>query len=149
MLSVTVDRVNHDFAGIDYIRCRTEKTQGEIEAAICEGIKRFEQEYMGRGPRDIRAHLLNDLLVVRLQCVLSSAERQLAKSSSSEKGRDLLKQVRSHLIESAKPLMEAMILDIAGVKVISLHHDISTVTGEAVIIFTLADSPVYCRSKKK
>lgn len=150
MLSVTVDRVNHnDFAGIDYIHCRTEKTQGEIEAAICEGIKRFEQEYMGRGPRDIRAHLLNDLLVVRLQCVLSSAERQLAKSSSSEKGRDLLKQVRSHLIESAKPLMEAMILDITGVKVISLHHDISTVTGEAVIIFTLADSPVYCRSKKK
>lgn len=150
MLTLTVDRVNHnDFAVIDDIRCRTEKTQGEIEAAICEGIKRFEQEYMGRGPRDIRAHLLGDLLVVRLQCVLSSAERQLAKSSSSEKGRDLLKQVRSHLIESAKPLMEAMILDITGVKVISLHHDISTVTGEAVIAFTLADSPVYCRSRKK
>ena len=43
------------------------KTAGEIEAAICEGVSRFEQDYMGRGPKDIRAHLLNDLLVVRLQ----------------------------------------------------------------------------------
>jgi hypothetical protein len=27
------------------------KTQGEVEAAICDGITRFEQEYMGRGPK--------------------------------------------------------------------------------------------------
>ena len=26
------------------------RTQGELEAAICEGISRFEQDYMGRGP---------------------------------------------------------------------------------------------------
>ncbi|MHB1561537.1 MAG: Na-translocating system protein MpsC family protein [Isosphaeraceae bacterium] len=50
------------------------KTQGEIEAAICEGITRFEQEDRGRGPRDIRAHLLGDLLLVRLQSVLTAAE---------------------------------------------------------------------------
>ncbi len=30
------------------------KTHGEIEATICEGISRFEQEYMGRGPKDIQ-----------------------------------------------------------------------------------------------
>ena len=46
------------------------KTQGEIEAAICKGMSHFEQEYMGRGPKDIRAHLIGDLLVVRLQGVL-------------------------------------------------------------------------------
>ena len=66
------------------------KTQGEIEAAICEGIRRFEQDYMGRGPKDIHAHLIGDILVVRLQGVLTAAEQHLAKSLPSEKGRDLL-----------------------------------------------------------
>ena len=70
------------------------KSQGEIEAAICEGICRFEQEYMGRGPKDIHAHLIGDLLVVRLQGVLTAAEQHLVKSLPAEKGRDLLKQVR-------------------------------------------------------
>ena len=62
------------------------KTHGEIEAAICEGVSRFEQEYMGRGPKDIHAHLLGDLLVVRLQGVLTAAEQQLVKSLSARRG---------------------------------------------------------------
>src|SRR5215210_5620515 len=74
------------------------KTQGEIEAAICEGISRFEQEYMGRGPKDIHTHLLGDLLVIRLQGVLTAAEQHLVQTLPAEKGRDLLKQVRTHLI---------------------------------------------------
>ena len=127
----------------------TMKTQGEIEAAICEGITRFEQEYMGRGPKDIRAHLIDDLLVVRLQGVLTAAEQHLVKSLPAEKGRDLLKQVRTHLIETARPLMEAMVREITGIKVVSLHHDISTVTGEEVVLFTLADSPNVREVKKK
>ena len=48
------------------------RSQGEIEAAICEGISRFEQDYMGRGPKDIHAHLIGDLLVVRLHGVLTA-----------------------------------------------------------------------------
>ena len=125
------------------------KTQGEIEAAICEGTSRFEQDYMGRGPKDIRAHLLGDLLVVRLQGVLTAAEQQLVKSLSADKGRDLLKQVRTHLIETARPVMEALIQEVTGVKVVSLHHDISTVTGEEIVIFTLAESAGYRETKKK
>ena len=27
------------------------QTQGEMETAVCEGISRFEQEYIGRGRR--------------------------------------------------------------------------------------------------
>ena len=125
------------------------KTQGEIEAAICEGMSRFEQDYMGRGPKDIHAHLLGDLLVVRLQGVLTAAEQHLVKSLPAEKGRDLLKQVRTHLLETARPLMEAMVEEITGVKVMSLHHDISTVTGEEVVLFTLAESPQFREAKKK
>ena len=125
------------------------KTQGEIEASICQGVSRFEQEYMGRGPKDIRAHLIDDLLVVRLQGVLTAAEQHLVKSLTAEKGRDLLKDLRTHVIETARPLMEAMVLEITGIKVLSLHHDISTVTGEEVVLFTLAESPQFREVKKK
>ena len=104
---------------------------------------------MGRGPKDIHAHLIGDLLVVRLQGVLTAAEQQLVKSLPAEKGRDLLKQVRTQLIETARPVMEAMIQEVTGVKVLSLHHDISTVTGEEVVLFTLAESPDYRQPKKR
>ena len=125
------------------------KTQGEIEAAICQGISRFEQEYMGRGPKDIHAYLLGDLLVVRLQGVLTAAEQHLVKSLPAEKGRDLLKQVRTHLLETARPVMEAMVEEVTGIKVVSLHHDISTMTGEEVVLFTLAEPPCFRETKKR
>ena len=90
------------------------KTQGEIEAAICDGMNRFEQNYMGRGPKDIHAHLIGDLLLVRLQGVLTAAEQHLVKSLPAEKGRDLLKQVRTHLLETSRPLMETMVRTLFG-----------------------------------
>lgn len=124
------------------------KTQGEMEASICQCISRFEHEFMGRGPKDIHAHLLDDLLVVRLQGVLTAAEQHLVNTLPVDKGRDLLKQVRSQLIEIARPKLEEIIRDITGVKPISLHHDISTVTGEEIVIFTLTDPPC-CRELKK
>ena len=124
------------------------KTQGEIEAAVCEGIARFEQDYMGRGPKDIHAYLIGDLLVVRLKGVLTVAEQQLVASLPAEKGRDLLKQVRIHLVETARPVMETMIQEVTGIKVVSLHHDISTVTGEEIVVFTLA-GPAPVRESRK
>ena len=104
---------------------------------------------MGRGPKDVHAHLIGDLLVVRLEGVLTAAEQHLVKSLPAEKGRDLLKQVRTHLIETARPLMEAMVQEITGAKVLSLHHDISTVTGEEVVLFTLVKVPPYREVKRK
>jgi len=125
------------------------KTQGEIESAISEGMGRFEQEYMGRGPKDVHAYLIDDLVVVRLKGVLTAAEQHLVKTLASEKGRDLLKQVRSHLIEIGRPTMEAMVQGITGVKVVSLHHDISTVTGEEVVLFALEQTPQFREVKKR
>ena len=125
------------------------KTQGEIEAAICQGIASLEQEYMGRGPKDIQTHLWGDLLVVRLSGVLTAAEQHLVKTHLPEKGRDLLKQVRTQLIELARPVLVAMVQAATGVKDLSLHHDISTVTGEEVVLFTLAESPLFRETKKQ
>lgn len=123
-------------------------TQGEVEASICDMVSRFEQEYMGRGPKEIHTHIINDLVVVRLKGVLTAAEKQLVKVLPTDKGRDLLKQVRTHIVETARPMMEAMIQDVIGIKVLSLHQDISTVTGEEVILFTLTEAPKFRETRK-
>ncbi|MFL5244069.1 MAG: DUF2294 domain-containing protein [Gemmataceae bacterium] len=125
------------------------KTQGEMEAAVCGGITQFEQEYMGRGPKDIHAYLIDNCLVIRLHGVLTAAEQQLVKTLPPEKGRDLLKQVRTQLIETARGTVEKMVQEITGIKVVSLHHDISTVTGEEVIVLTLAEAPFFRDTRKK
>ena len=147
------------------------KSQGEIEAAVCDGVSRFQQEFVGRGPRDIRAHLLGGLLVVQLQGVLTPAERQLiaprggggnghgdgngngdGKGNGFDhdggNGRALLKQVRAHMVATGRPLLEEVVEAATGVKLVSVHHDISTVTGEEVLVFSLAESPA-CRPRKK
>ena len=124
------------------------RTQGEIEAAVCEVVSRFEQEYMGRGPKDIHAHLIGDLLVVRLQGVLTAAEQHLVTLLPSERGRDLLKQVRTQLMETARPALETMVQGMTGAKVASLHHDISTTTGEEIVLFTLAAPPAFREPKR-
>src|SRR5687768_96287 len=108
------------------------RTPGEMEAAMCQAMSRFEQEYMGRGPKDTHSYLIDDILVVRMRGVLTPAEQKLVRTLPAEKGRDLVKQVRTQLIEAARPLLEPIVQDITGVKVLSVHHDISTVTGEEI-----------------
>jgi len=128
------------------------KSQGEIEAAVCDGISRFQQEYMGRGPRDIHTHLVENRLFVHLQGVLTAAEQRLIESqengNGNGRGADLLKQFRSHLVLTGRPLLEAMVRDVTGTLPVSVHHDISTATGEEVIVFTLSAAP-DCRGKKR
>ena len=125
------------------------KTKGETEAAICNAISRFEQEFMGRGPREIHAYFIDHLLVIRLQGVLTAAEQKLVTTQPPEIGRDLLKQVRTQLIEAARTALETMIHGITGIKPRSLHHDISTVTGEELVIFTLSDLPLFREAKTR
>jgi len=118
------------------------KTKGQIEAAISEAIVKFEKEYMGRGPDETRTYLIEDMIVVRLRRVLTMAEKQLASPNEGTRGRALVKQVRTELLEKARPLLEPVIAAITGRKVVSLHTDISTVTGERIIIFILDDCPL-------
>ena len=125
------------------------KTQGEIEAAICGGMSRFERDYMGRGPKDVHAHLIGDLLVIRLQGVLTVAEQHLIKTLPAEKGRNLVKDIRTQLMETARPVLEALVEEATGVKVLSMHRDISTTTGEKVVVFTLAQTPCLRETTEK
>jgi uncharacterized protein YbcI len=117
------------------------KTRGQIEAEISDAIMKFEKEYMGRGPLEAKTYLVDDMVLIRLKGVLTQAEHRLASQSDS-KGRDLIKQIRVELIEKGRPLLEAVIHEITRRKVISLHTDISTSTGERIIIFTLSAPPI-------
>ncbi|MBN1622017.1 MAG: DUF2294 domain-containing protein [Endomicrobiales bacterium] len=111
-----------------------DKTKGQIEAFICEAIIKFEKEYMGRGPTETKAYVIKDMIFVRLKGVLTPAEEQLSKSAE---GADLIKKTRVRLLEGARILLENIVADITECQVKSLHTDISTKTGERVIIFTL------------
>ena len=111
----------------------------EIETAAGQGLDRFVREYLDRIPRTTRAYLKNDLLVVRIQGRLRAAEERLLDTPG--RGRDLVKQMRTDLVEMSRPILNALVEEIIGVKVLSLHHDISTVTGEEIIIFTLVETP--------
>jgi uncharacterized protein YbcI len=115
--------------------------QRHIEAVVADGISRFAQDYLGHKPKHIDTHFLGDMLVIRLQGVLTPAELELANGFLPEKGRDLVKRVRAQLIETTRPVLEAIVEQATGSKVVSLHHDVSTVTGEGVVVFTLAQAP--------
>jgi len=126
------------------------KTKGQVEAEISEAIIKFEKEYMGRGPDETKTYIIGDMVLVRLKGVLTPAEKQLARSEDNLKGRALIKQVRIELLETARLLLERIIMDILGEKVVSLHTDISTVTGERIIIFTLENTPeIECAEKNQ
>lgn len=142
------------------------KSQGEIEAAVCEGVSRFQQESIGRGPKDIHCHLLGSLVVVRLQGVLTPAERRIldprgqasgnghatdgAADSGASEGlgaRSLVKQVRDRVVSNGRDRLGRIVEEAVGVRLVSVHHDISTVTGEEVLVFSLAAAPA-CRAKR-
>ena len=120
-----------------------------MEAEISAAMIKFEKEYMGRGPLETKTYILNDLVIVRLFKVLTQAELQLAKSKMEGKGRELIKQVSIELLEKGRYLLEAVIESITDQKVKSLHTDISTITGERIIIFTLEKSPLFVKKAKK
>ena len=125
------------------------KTRGQVEAEISEAIIKFEREYMGRGPEETRTFVLDDIVLVRLKGVLTPAEKKLVEAQSEERGRMLIKQLRIELLEKGRPLLEAIVRDVLGQKVRSLHTDISTRTGERMVIFTLDAPPVTSDASRR
>ena len=112
------------------------RTKGQLEAEIGKAIVAFEREFMGRGPTEIKTYVLHDMVLVRLKGVLTPAESQLIKVE----GVELLKQVRTKLLETGRNLLEKSLRDLTGCDVISLHSDLSTRTGERMIIFVLSEN---------
>jgi uncharacterized protein YbcI len=110
--------------------------RGDLEMQIGRALVHFEKEFMGRGPLETKAYVLDDLILIRLKGVLTPAERKLSESQR-DRSAYLLKQVRNELLASGRPMLETLIHDIVGVPVQSIHTDISTKTGERIIVVTL------------
>jgi len=122
------------------------KTKGEIEAEISRAIVQFEIDYMGRGPKEARVYIVEDLVVVRLKGVLTPAEEQLTKSIE---GKDLVKKMRATLIDKERPLLYQVVGNITGAKILDLHTDISTESGERVFVFSLDNNLQKCLPRNK
>lgn len=118
-------------------------TVAESQAAICAGFIHFQKDFLGWRSEQIHAHFIKDLLVIRVRGGLTLAECQLAKASTPVNGRDLIKKVRKQLLEMARPILESMVHEVTGVKPRSMHHDVSTVTGEEVVVFSLPNAPHF------
>lgn len=110
------------------------QTKGEAESAIRNAVIKFEQEFMGRGPEDVRAFIIKDIVLVRLKGVLTPAERQLAKTAE---GIEMVRRLRQNLIAQGREKLSQQVDDIAGAKTIGLFTDIDTQIGERIIVFTL------------
>ena len=109
-----------------------------MENAIRNAIIKFEQEFMGRGPDDVRASVVRDLVVVRLKGVLTPAERQLAKTVE---GVEMVKQLRQNLIAQGRDKLSEQVGEITKAKVLGVFTDIDVQLGERVFVFTLDREP--------
>lgn len=111
-----------------------EVTLGDMHNSIRQAVIKFEQDFMGRGPTDVRAFIIRDMVVVRLRGVLTQAERQLAKNAD---GIEMVKRMRQNLIAQGRDSLCSEIAGITGVKVTGLFTDIDTQIAERIMVFTL------------
>ena len=109
-------------------------TKGQLEAKLSEAVSKFEMEYMGRGPKSIRTFIVKDLIVVRLSGFLSPSEQKLTDTPT---GIELFKKMRSSLFEGGRGYLETLITEVIDVAIVSTHSDISTKTGEKMIVITV------------
>lgn len=112
----------------------TAKTKGQIEAAITTAITQFERDFLGRGPKNARAFIVADMAIVRLMGILSPAEQKLGTEPG---GVELIKQMRSRLIESSSGVLIQLVEEATGTRVTTMHTDISSRTGERIFVFGL------------
>jgi len=110
------------------------KTKGQLEAEISIALTQFEKDHLGRGPKEARTFIIQDMVLIRLKGVLTPAEEKL---SQEDDGAQLIKQIRMRLVESSRLLLENIIYEKTGAKVISVHTDISTRSGERIFVLVL------------
>jgi len=112
-------------------------SKGLLESQISEAIIKFEIEYMGRGPEETKTYIIKDMVFIRLKGVLTTAEKNLVRDME---GKLLIKKTRVLLLEKSRNVLETLVQNITGVKLITLHTDISTKTGERIIIFVMGEN---------
>jgi uncharacterized protein YbcI len=108
------------------------KTKGALEAEISKAVTQWEKDYLGRGSVSVKTDIFRDMVIVTLRGILTPAEYAVCETNE---GRLSIKRVRSDLVESGKEQLKEMVSSITGEPAESFHTDISTRTGERVMIF--------------
>ena len=109
-------------------------TKGTIEAEVANTVVRFQREQHGRGPSDVRAHLLGDLILVRCAGIFTPTEARLA---ATEEGRRLIKSARQELRSIHHAEIEGLIAGIAGCKVVRSYCDVDVQAAEQMEVYVL------------
>lgn len=114
----------------------TKITLGQLTDKISQAVTRFEKEVMGRGPKQINTIINDDLIIIRLEGFFSQAEKRLAQEGEVEE----VKKLRTLLFENEEKNFRKMIKEIIDVEIDSVHSDVSTRTGEKIIILTVKEN---------
>lgn len=113
-----------------------DKSKGTIESEISRALTHWEKEYLGRGSLTVKSDILRDMIIVTLRGILTPAEYSLCQDKD---GMLSIKTTRTSLVESGIEHLKEIIFNITGLEVVSFHTDISTRTGERVMVFRLSD----------
>ncbi len=112
-------------------------TKGEMENQLSRVLTQWEREYLGRGSVLVKSDILRNMIIVLMKGILTPAEQTLAKSKD---GLLSVKKIRADLVESGREQLGQMIEQITGESVESFYTDISTQTGERIMVFVLTNS---------
>ena len=110
-------------------------TKGCIEADIANAVVKFHREQQGRGPSDVRAHLIGDMVLVRCTGIFTPTEAHL---SVSEDGRKLIKSSRQELRSINHTEIEGMVAAIVNCAVLRSYCDLDVDAAEQVEVYVLA-----------
>ncbi|MEW9051571.1 MAG: DUF2294 domain-containing protein [Neobacillus sp.] len=110
------------------------KSKGTIEAEISKSITQWEKDYLGRGPISVKTDIMRDMIIVTLKGILTPAEYEVCRT---KEGILSIKKIRSEMVELGLVDLNEMIQNITGLEVKSFFTDLSTRTGERVMIFKL------------
>lgn len=106
-------------------------SKGQLEDQISKKFMRFEREFLGRGPINVKTDIIRDMILIRLEGVLTRAEIELAKDLE---GIIMIKSMRSKLLENGRDYLKQIITEVTGCNILNLHTDISTRSGDRVIL---------------
>ncbi len=106
--------------------------KGQMEDEITKAMILWEKEYMGRGPTEARTDIIRNMVIVTLKGILSQAEKHLA---TNKEGMILIKKLREQLVYQRRSELDDIIYRITQTKVLSIHSDLSTKTGERIFVF--------------
>lgn len=111
--------------------------ENSVKSQVEEAVGRFVGDYLKVTPKSVSTDIHAADIVVTLQGIVPPAEKDFAESAPEK--RALLEECYSKAFETTKGEVERMLEDILGRAVESSMLHIDPRSGNAVMVFNLAD----------